>query len=157
MAWNFEVKDLASRPTLSKRLMTSVTQLPQVIGTAYMDICNYLAQIGEMVAEEPYVAYHNMDMANLDAEIGFTLAHPVTGQGEMKASEIQAGQFVTCLYKGKYSDMEPMYGELVQWIASNNLEPAGACSEFYLNSPDEVPESELLTRIEWPVRRKSGV
>jgi effector-binding domain-containing protein len=155
VAWNFELKALASRPTLSKRLMTSMMQLPQVIGTTYMDICNYLARIGEAVTEAPFSAYHNMDMANLDVEIGFPLGHPVPGEGELKAGEIQAGQFATCLYKGKYSDMEPMYGELIQWIASNNLEPAGACYEFYLNSPDEVPESELLTRIEWPVKRNS--
>ena len=37
-------------------------------------------------------------------------------------------------------------------MQENKLEPAGAAYEYYYNGPQDVPESELLTRISLPVK-----
>ncbi len=155
MKWQFELKDQARRPTLSIRMIISVTELPTVIGPTLMKIYNYLVGLGEQPTEVPFTAYHNMDMAHLDVEIGFPVSRGWPDSGEIEAGEIAAGQVVSCLYKGLYSGMEPMYADLRQWIEQNNLEPTGIYYEYYLNSPQDVPESELLTRVEWPVRERA--
>jgi effector-binding domain-containing protein len=56
------------------------------------------------------------------------------------------------MYKGPYSGMEAMYKEIFQWIAQNGHQPEGIYYEYYLNSPREAPESELLTEIVIPIR-----
>ncbi|XUX00396.1 MAG: GyrI-like domain-containing protein [Dehalogenimonas sp.] len=54
-------------------------------------------------------------------------------------------------YKGPYAGMETAYGEFMKWLEEAGLKPVGPWFEYYLNSSQEVPESELLTRIQVPV------
>ena len=55
-------------------------------------------------------------------------------------------------FKGPYKEMEPVYNAMMQWIQENGYTPTGTAYEFYYNSPLEVPESELLTKIVFPVQ-----
>ena len=48
--------------------------------------------------------------------------------------------------------MEQPYNEMIKWISNNGYEPTGIAYEYYYNNPDEVPESELLTRIVMPLK-----
>lgn len=48
--------------------------------------------------------------------------------------------------------MEPVYNEMMLYMAENELEPVGVAYEFYYNSPEEVPEKELLTKIMFPLK-----
>ncbi len=40
----------------------------------------------------------------------------------------------------------------MQWTKEQGYEPAGIFYEYYFNSPAEVPETELLTRIVMPLK-----
>ncbi len=51
------------------------------------------------------------------------------------------------MYQGPYNEMEPVYEAMNEWLEENEYEPTGVIYEFYYNSPEEVPESELLTKI----------
>ena len=51
------------------------------------------------------------------------------------------------MYKGAYSGMEKPYAYMAEWIEKNGYKASGIAYEYYYNSPQEVPESELLTRI----------
>ena len=53
------------------------------------------------------------------------------------------------MYKGPYKDMESTYEALGKWMEAHGHIPTGVVYEFYYNSPTEVPESELLTEIEF--------
>lgn len=128
-------------------------ELPKIIGENYMKIVAYMKELGESPVHEPYTAYHNMDMQDLDVEMGFPLDIPLPGKGDITAGEIPAGWVVAYLYQGVYAGMEPVYNEMFTWIAEHGYESTGVYYEYYLNSPMEVPESELLTRIELPVRK----
>ncbi len=55
------------------------------------------------------------------------------------------------MYKGLYSGMEQPYNEMAKWIKDNGYIATGISYEYYFNSPHEVPESELLTKIVMPV------
>ena len=152
MQYKFEVAEQAAQPVLSIRSRTSVEKLPQKIGEAYGSIMQYLNEIGEQPQEAPFVAYYNMDMEDLDVEMGFPVAKPTTGRGEINLGEIPTGKQVSYLYKGPYKEMEPVYNAMMQWMAENGHTPTGVGYEFYYNSPNEVPESELLTRIVFPLK-----
>lgn len=154
MTTEIECKEHAEQPTLSIRVKTSMEELPTIIGESYMKIVNYITELGEKVESEPFTAYHTLDMQNMDVEMGFPLTRRLPGRGEIIEGTLPKGLVVSCLYKGPYMGMESTYNELFKWIADNQYEPTGIYYEFYYNSPQEVPESELLTRMEVPVTKK---
>lgn len=125
--------------------------LPQVLGAAYGSIMQYLAEIGEYPSGAPFAAYYNMDMQDLDVEVGFPVSKTIPGKNEIKPGEIPAGKHAACLHVGRYSEVEPAYNALMQWIKENGYTPTGVAYEFYLNDPSRTPETELQTRIAFPL------
>jgi effector-binding domain-containing protein len=149
MAYVFEVIETQALPALSMRTVTSVDRLPQEIGKAYGAIIAYLTEKGEQAQGPAFTAYYNMDMQKLDVEMGFPVAKEIAGSGDIHATHIPAGRKATCMYKGPYKEMGPTYEALTKWISNNGYVPTGVVYESYYNSPTEVPESELLTKIEF--------
>lgn len=149
---NIELIEEGAKPVLFIRTRSSVEKLPQVIGESYMKIASYLQSLGEQPACVPYTEYYNLDMQDLDVEMGFPVARMLPEQGEIMVREIPAGRFVTYMHTGPYSQMEEPYMEIEKWIQEKGLEKTGECYEYYYNSPQEVPESELKTKIMIPVK-----
>ena len=152
MDYKIELTEEVEQPVLSMRTVTAVGNLPQVLGKVYPAIIDYLQQKGLQPSGPSFVAYYNMDMENLDIEAGFLVAEPIPGQGEIEASVIPAGKRVSSLYKGPYQECTAVYEAMNKWIAAKGETPTGVAYEFYYNSPQEVPESELLTKIVFPLR-----
>lgn len=148
---NIQTIKQREQPTLIIRLTTRVEELPQVIGASYGKIVAYLDEIGELMTDVPFVAYHNMDMQNLDVEMGFPVAKSYPGNGEVKPGLIPEGKIIFCMYRGPYAEMEPVYMEMSQWFEENNCQPEGISYEYYYNDP-EFPESEWLTKIVMPIK-----
>ncbi|SET16589.1 effector-binding domain-containing protein [Natronincola peptidivorans] len=152
MNYKIELTEEAIQPVLSIRTRTTVDNLSEEIGKAYGVILQYLKEIGEEPLGVAFAAYYNMDMQDLDVEMGFPVSKPLEGKGEIKASEIPGGKQVSCMYKGPYKEMEPTYNAMMQWMKDNGHTATGAAYEFYYNSPMDVPESELLTKIVFPLK-----
>ncbi len=152
MDYKIELKEQVAQPVLSIRKTTAAGNLPQEIGKAYGSIIQYLNEIGEQPAEAPFTAYYNLDMEHLDVEMGFPVSKQLAGRGEIKAGVIPAGKYAECMYKGPYAEMVPVYDAMNRWLGENGLAATGVSYEFYYNSPMDVPESELLTRIMFPVK-----
>lgn len=152
MNYNIELKERKAQPVLSVRRTTSVGSLPEEIGKAYNSIIQYLNELGEQPVEAAFTAYYNMDMEHLDVEMGFPVSRRLEGKGEIKANEIPGGRYAECMYKGPYAEMGPVYEEMNKWIAEKSLEATGTAYEFYYNSPMDVPESELLTKVVFPLK-----
>lgn len=132
---------------LSIRLKTPYQDLPKAIGESYHKIYAYMQTIGEMPAGAPFVGYFNMDMDNLDVEIGYPVSKELQGKGEIKASQIPAGKYATMIYTGPYHEMKAAYRELSNWMEAHQIKPNNRAYESYLNDPAEVAESDLETRI----------
>lgn len=152
MSYKFELTEEPAQPVLSIRTRTAVENLPQELGKAYEAIIQYLNENGEKPMEAAFAGYYNMDMQDLDVEMGFPVTKPLEGRGEIKSNEIPAGKQVSYLYKGPYNQMEPVYNAMMEWIKVNGHTPTSVAYEFYYNSPMEVSESELLTKIVFPIK-----
>lgn len=144
---------LSQQPTLSIRTRSAVQDLPRVIGESYGKIIEHLRSMDEFVSDIPFVAYLNMDMQDLDVEIGFPVAGPLPGGDEVRSSTLPGGLAIACLYRGPYRDMAPTYDEMIRWIQAAGFIPTGFAYESYYNGP-EFSESELLTKITMPVTTK---
>lgn len=151
-----KVVDEKAQQVLSIRTRSSVEELPDLIGRSYHLILEYLYELGEEPADVPFTAYYNLDMADIDVEMGFPVKKVLPGKGEIRAAEIPGGKVVSSMHKGPYKDMEQPYMDMAKWIADNGYEATGVAYEYYYNSPEDVPESELLTRIVMPLSKKTG-
>jgi effector-binding domain-containing protein len=98
------------------------------------------------------VAYYNMDMQNLDIEIGFPVPEKLEGQGAVRASRIPGGRLAACTYTGPYQDMAPAYDALARMVREQGLKATGVAYEIYLNDPQTTPPGELQTRILFPLK-----
>ncbi len=147
---NIEMMYKNEQPTLFIRVRTPVEALPNLIGESYGKILALMAEQNALPADAPYVGFYNMDMQDLDVEIGIPVAAPIAGHGGIQAGSIPAGRRVFCIYRGPYTGMEPIYAEMGAYIEKNGLKPSGPVYECYLNGPT-VPEEEFLTQILMPV------
>ena len=151
MDFKCELIQQSAQPVLSIRTRTPMDNLKQTIGSSYDAIMQYLSEIGENASDAPFVAYYNMDMQDLDVEIGYPVGKAIQGKDEIKQSEIPYGRYAACLYTGSYSKMESAYNAISEWMKENGYTPTGVVYEFYLNDPQEIPEDELQTRIMFPL------
>ena len=152
MSYNCEIQNKNPQPTLVIRTQTTVQELAQKMGQAYGAIAQYLGSLGEQPVGAPFGGYFNMDVENLDVEIGFPVSKKLSGQGEIQASEIPGGKLATCLYTGPYSNIESAYGALAKYVAENGREATGISYEFYLNDPTETTPEKLQTQIVFPLK-----
>jgi effector-binding domain-containing protein len=139
---------------LTIRTQTPVFNMPQVIGEAYGKMIAYFEKESRFLSAIPYVAFYNMDMNNLDVEMGFPISSPVPDSGEMKMKNLPGGKAVMCMYLGPYQYMEPTYHEVMGKISEMGYELIYPTYELYYNGPQDVGEEHLLTEIVIPVQKK---
>jgi effector-binding domain-containing protein len=147
-----EIVDVPETPTLSIRSNIAVEGLPGLIGQSYGAIMQYMGELGEPVAGEPFVIYYNLDMKNLDVELGFPVSRSLPARGEIKPSTLPAGPSARTLYTGPYTDMGPAYEELTKFVTDSGHEPSGIAIEYYLTGP-ETPMEKHQTRIVFPLKK----
>ena len=139
-------------PTLVVRTRAPVRHLSDVLGPAWGSIIAYAGSIGATPSGPPFVGYHNMDMSDLDLEIGFPFAQAHEGGGDVLAGDIPAGPAVETLHVGPYDAIGDAYEALRGWMTEHAYAPAGPAYEHYLNDPQKVAPEALRTRVVWPVR-----
>lgn len=149
MSYIFQIIETEKQPVLSVQTTTSVDKMPDLLGAVYSSIVNYMIENGEEPLGPAFVAYYNMDMENLKLEIGFPIAKEMAGKGDITLSNIPAGKKATGFHKGPYNEIGLLYDRLAMWIGEKGYEPTGVVYEYYYNSPQEIMESELLTKVEF--------
>jgi len=152
MNYNCEIKELPVQPVLSIRARCAVQELPRLLGVSFGAIAQHLGGLGENPSGAPFVAYYNMDMQDLDVEIGFPVSHPLSEQGDILSNQIFGGEVATCLYVGPYSEVGPAYDALTEFVKDKGGEATGVAYEFYLNDPQTVQPAELQTQIYFPLK-----
>ncbi|MBN1311760.1 MAG: MerR family transcriptional regulator [Anaerolineae bacterium] len=98
---------------------------------------------------------NGIDMAvGVIAPDGFEGSVPVEGDLMMTVSELPAVEKMACLiHKGSYSRLGETYQAFGRWIEANGYRIVNPCREIYLNNPDDVPEEEWLTEIQYQLEK----
>lgn len=149
MSYIFQIIETEKQPVLSVLTTTSVEKMPELLGVVFTSIVNHIVESGEEPLGPAFIAYYNMDMDNLKLEIGFPVAREIDGKGDITLRYIPAGKKATSFFKGSYNEISVLYEQLAKWITQKGYEPTGVVYEYYYNSPQEVSESELLTKVEF--------
>lgn len=151
MTYACNLVDRSEQPTLVVRTRAAVERLPQVLGPAWGSIMAYATKVGAEPSGPPFVAYHNMEMQDLDLEIGLPFDRPLDGEGDVLPAELPAGAAVETMHVGPYDQVGAAYEALEAWMSAHGRVAAGPPQEHYLNDPQDTPPAELRTRIVWPL------
>jgi effector-binding domain-containing protein len=151
LAYACEVREVPARPTLVVRFHTPVRELSDRLGEIYGQIYGYLAELGSEPVGPPFVGYYNMDMDDLDVEVGLQVPRVLPGRGSIEPSMLPAGQVVACVHTGPYASIGPAYDAVFGWIAAHGCEGTGVAYEFYLNDPASTPPEALETDVVVPI------
>ncbi len=152
MKYDCKVIEQLAQPALSVRTRSSVEKIPQILGETFNMIMQYITSLGEQMTGAPYVAYYNLNMQDLDIEIGIPVSKKLPDKENIKASEMHAGKCATVLHIGPFSEMESTYNALNKWIEENGYEATGVAYEIYIDDPKETPIEELKTQIMLPLK-----
>lgn len=101
--------------------------------------------------QRPNVCYHNADLENLDVEMGFPVAKPVSGNVGIAGYTISVQKAVSGIFLGAYEYTDPLMFEIMQWIKEHGYEQQGKVYNYYLND-DDRNANELLTQIVVPIK-----
>ncbi len=145
-----EIVEHPDRSVLSVKTHVAVQELPRVLADVYGRIMQYLGEMKVQPNGHPFVLYNNMDMSNLDIEVGFEVPAGLTVKGDLIPGSIPAAKVVSMVYTGPYEECGPAYEAMAHWMMDNKLEGTGVAIEFYLNDPQVDPPAQ--TRIEMPLK-----
>ncbi len=115
---------------------------------SYQKIGALMGKYGEQPVDVPYVAYYNMDMQDLDVEIGFIVGRPLEGEGDVKAVIYPAGPSPAPCTKDPMIAWDRPTKPSMPGSRSRATNLPAWYSNIYLNYPAEVGPEEVLTRIE---------
>jgi len=140
------------QPVLSIRTITNQAALPELFRRSLGAVAQYLGELGEASVGPPFAIYYNMDMENLDTELGFPVRQALPGRGEIQPDEIPGGWHASLVYTGPYQGLGPAYQALTDFVIASQRQATGVAIEFYLNSPVDTPAEALQTRIVFPLK-----
>lgn len=152
MSFKYEIKEQKIQSTVSIRTRTSLSLLPDLIRKSYEDILKHLTESGGVCSGAPFAIYFNMDINDIDVELGFPVAKTIREKNEIKNSQIPAGKVLQFTHIGPYNELEKTYGNAMKWIKENNIATTGTICEFYLNDPASTPPSDLETEIRFFIK-----
>ena len=147
-----EIKDMKEKLALMIRKITPIQNMPSILRECYGDIMQYVKEIGAKEPIESFVIYYNMDMSNLEIDVGFTVSEKLPDRGQIKMSSIQAGKYATALHEGPYDTLTDTYNELTAFVKEKEFEVEDWVYEVYLNNPMDNPDEPPRTRIFFPLK-----
>ena len=141
------IVDKPDQPALAVRGVTSIEELPRVVGAAFQAVRGHLSSLGEVPAGPPFVGYLS-EGPDYQVMIGCPTVRELPGTGSVVPSTIPGGRRVVTMHVGPYDRLGATYDELMRWVGDQSERPGGPVFEFYLNSPGSSPPQGLQTRIE---------
>ncbi len=66
---------------------------------------------------------------------------------------VEPMEVATTYHKGPFDKVGDTWKVLFGWVFKNNYQVAGAAREIWWSDPDKVPEADLLTELQVPVKK----
>jgi len=126
---------------------------------ALMDsIIHWVNIKGLEITGSPFGVYYNISQKSPPEELEYKVGIPFLGKAEeengIKIGKIPEGHVISTIYKGPYTNSTFFYNAIIDYATDNGFEIIGFPMEIYLNNSIDVPDTELLTEIQFPVIKK---
>jgi len=144
-------KSIGEKQVASISYVGSVEDMGELIG----ELAGWIMNKGLQITEPPFVVYYTSPMEvapeKMEYDVGIPFEGEAKGDGRINIKIMPQHQALSTIYQGPYQGVGSAYGMMMEHIMKDGYEIIGAPREIYLNSPQEVPETELLTEIQFPI------
>ena len=144
-----EDRQVPAEPCVYIAAKRAVADLPAFFGEAFGKLYGYACSKTQPGAA--FGRYYTWDTELIQLDAGVVTSDELEPQGEIQAGTYGGHRALYALHVGPYSDVGPVYELMREEMKRLGVGPAGPPYEVFLNSPAEVPESELKTEVYWPV------
>lgn len=125
---------------------------------AWEKVCGYAAPKGLMGPNTEFIGI-SLDDPNVTAtdklryQACLTVEKALDADGAIGSKVIAGGKYAVFTHKGSYNNFQSIYNYIFgEWMQNSDQQVKDEMAfEKYLNSPDQVPEEELLTEIWVPL------
>ena len=128
------------------------------VGKLYEEIAKWLRQKRLEITGPPFGWFYDnpeeVPPHKLRSEVGFPFKGEAKPEGNVKIKRTPAQEVLYTIHKGPYREVGPAYAALFRHAHEKGYAPSGCPMEIYLNDPSKVPEAELLTEIQLPIKKK---
>lgn len=147
---------------MEKRIEETKVAYAQYKGS-YSKIPDHIQEVAQLVVDDGlkltgmvYGSYFNspeeVPEEQLEYEIGFSFEGDLKLQeGKLGFKEIPEHSVLAAIHKGPYDNVGPVIHAIAEYAYKNGYDIVGPLTEVYLNSPEDVPQSDLLTEVRFPV------
>ncbi|MBM4241043.1 MAG: GyrI-like domain-containing protein [Euryarchaeota archaeon] len=129
----------------------SYDKIPELMGEVVDWLMNKGLQMTGMIYGTYYNSPEDVPEEDLQYEIGASFDGDAQQEGRVGVKELPEHTVLAAMHKGPYTEVGPVIHAIVKYAVKNGYDIVGPITEVYLNSPMEVPESELLTEVRLPV------
>jgi AraC family transcriptional regulator len=127
------------------------------MGELIPQVLEWVMERGLDISGAPFAVYYSdpQEIARdeWEYEVGVPFSGEAQGEDAVQIKKWPAQQVLVAVHKGSYQEIPPVYMGLMEYVVKEGYHLVGAPMEFYLNSPAEVDESDLLTEVWFPVQK----
>ncbi|KAF5088892.1 GyrI-like domain-containing protein [Methanobacterium aggregans] len=149
-----EVKEVPQKHVAYIFHKGSFENIPELMG----EVVGWVMSKGLQITEPPFGVYYtspqDVSPEEMKFEVGIPFAGEAEAEGKIRVKNVKPHKVISVMHKGPYSEVSKVYAAVMEYAVKEQYEPAGAPVEIYLNSPQEVPEEDLLTEIQFPVIKR---
>lgn len=155
MPYDVTTTQIAAQRVIGHRVHTSLEDVGAAVASAFGAAAQAAAAAQAPIVGPPFIVYHDVIDQQTAGEIEGCVPVPPGTDGE-GAYDIPAATVASTVHRGPYMEIGPAYEAMAGWLAQHGHEPAGPPREVYLNDPQETPEEELLTQVQFPIAFHAG-
>jgi AraC family transcriptional regulator len=137
----------------------AVAAIGDDMGRLIADAIEWVMKGGLQMSGPPFAVYYSspeeMARGGMQFEVGIPFVGEAQAEGKIQIKTFPAQKVLAAIHKGPYNQIAPVYAALMEYATQNDYDLAGAPMEIYLTNPMEVPESDLLTEVRFPVAKRS--
>lgn len=132
------------------------SQMPEAMGALY----GWVSQHGYTPVGMPMAVYLTMPDQVPEGEALWQVFAPIAEDaeetpaadtGDVGITKLEPMTVASAMHKGPYESVSTTYHALLAWLAGQGYEVCGPPAEIYYSDPAEVPPSDYLTEVQWPV------
>ena len=138
-----EIVTHTPQPTAAVRGSVAAEGIAAFYDSAYGKVAQALGRQGVQPAGAAFGYYLSPPTERFDLEAGFPTATPISGDGDVVASELPGGEVARAIHAGGYESLGDSWGDLMAWTAEQGRTPEGRMWEVYLTEP--TPETDPAT------------
>lgn len=132
------------------RKTVPMAEIPALYDSAFLALGKAFSLTETAPAGPPMGISNSMPGETLDLTVGFPVAEPYPGSGEVVDHLLPGGRAVEMLVSGDFAQLPDAYGTLLAWIGEHGFAPGPLAWEQYLTEPESGGDpASNLTKIVW--------